>query len=162
MCPWTWSALVQAMACCLFGAKPLPEPMLAFDQLESWEQISVKFEFEFYHFHSRKCIWKCCLRMAAILSRGDELGHHHGSCVRVPPPAAPVIEKIFSLFSPAKPQISLWLTLAMEICVLGKQNVNKKCFACTRFVTIALIISGEAFPVVKNLFFNDILWDTLH
>ena len=26
---WTWSALVQLMACRLFGAKPLPEPMLA-------------------------------------------------------------------------------------------------------------------------------------
>ena len=58
---WTRSALVQVMACRLFCTKPLPEPMLAFCQLDSWEQISVKFESEFYHFHSRKCIWKCCL-----------------------------------------------------------------------------------------------------
>ena len=49
------------MACRLFSAKPLPEPMLAYCQLDSWEQISVKFQSEFYHFHSRKCIWKCCL-----------------------------------------------------------------------------------------------------
>ena len=48
---WTRSALVQVMACRLFGAKPLPEPMLAYCQLDSWEQISVKFESEFYHFH---------------------------------------------------------------------------------------------------------------
>ena len=27
----------------------------------SWTEISVKFEFEFYHFHSRECIWNCHL-----------------------------------------------------------------------------------------------------
>ena len=31
------------MACRLLGAKPLPEPMLANCQLDSWQQISVKF-----------------------------------------------------------------------------------------------------------------------
>ena len=25
------------------------------------EQTSVKLESKFYHFHSRKCVWKCCL-----------------------------------------------------------------------------------------------------
>ena len=49
---WTVWALVQVMACRLFGAKPLPEPMLAYCQLDPWEQFSVKFESEFYHFHS--------------------------------------------------------------------------------------------------------------
>ena len=34
-----------------------PEPMLAYCQLDSWEHISVKFELEFYHFHSRKGSW---------------------------------------------------------------------------------------------------------
>ena len=58
---WTVSSLVQIMACRLFGTKPLPEPMLTYCQLDSWEQISVKFESEFCHFHSRKFIWKCCL-----------------------------------------------------------------------------------------------------
>ena len=58
---WNGSALVQAMACRLFGAKPLPEPMLVYCHLDSWEQISVKLESEFYQFHSRKCICKCCL-----------------------------------------------------------------------------------------------------
>ena len=39
----TLSALVQLMACRLFGAKPLPEPMLTYCQLDSYEQTSVKF-----------------------------------------------------------------------------------------------------------------------
>ena len=39
------------MACCLFRTKPLPEPMLANSQLDSWEQNSVKFKLEFYNFH---------------------------------------------------------------------------------------------------------------
>ena len=71
---WTGSALVQVMACRLFGAKPLPEPMLAYCQLDSWEQISVKFESEFHHFHSRKCIWNCGLsKWQPFCPGGDEL-----------------------------------------------------------------------------------------
>ena len=58
---WTGSGLVQVMACRLFGAKPLPEPMLAYCQLDSYEHISVKFESESNHFHSRKWIWNCRL-----------------------------------------------------------------------------------------------------
>ena len=49
------------MAWCRTGVKPLPEPMLAHCQLDSWDQISVKFKSEFYHFHSRKCIGNCRL-----------------------------------------------------------------------------------------------------
>ena len=44
MCQWNGPALVQIMACRLFGAKPLPEPMLTYYQLDPKEQISVKFE----------------------------------------------------------------------------------------------------------------------
>ena len=54
----TRSSLVQIMACRLFGAKPLPEPMVVYCQLDSWEQVSVKFESKFYHLHLIKCIWK--------------------------------------------------------------------------------------------------------
>ena len=43
MCQWIRSTLVQVMPCCLSGAKPLPEPMLAYCQLGSSEQISVEF-----------------------------------------------------------------------------------------------------------------------
>ena len=41
---WNGSALVQVMACRLSGAKPLPEPMLPYCQLDPWEQTSVKVE----------------------------------------------------------------------------------------------------------------------
>ena len=40
---WTRPSLVQVMACRLFGVKPLPEPILAYCQLDCWQQISVKF-----------------------------------------------------------------------------------------------------------------------
>ena len=40
---WIVSALVQIMACCLFGAKPLSKPMLGYCQLDLKEQTSVKF-----------------------------------------------------------------------------------------------------------------------
>ena len=53
---------LMVMACRLFGTKPLPEPMVAYYQLGPWELISVKFGYEFHHFHSRKCIWKCRLQ----------------------------------------------------------------------------------------------------
>ena len=55
------SLLMTACYLSLFGAKPLPEPMLTYYQLDSWEQISVKFDLEFSLFHSRKCIWNYCL-----------------------------------------------------------------------------------------------------
>ena len=71
---WSEPSLVQVMACCLFDAKPLPERMIAYCQLDSWEQISVKFESEFYHFHSRRCIWKCCVpKWRPFCPGGDEL-----------------------------------------------------------------------------------------
>ena len=68
------SELIQVMACRLFGAKPVPEPMLAYCQLDSREQISVKFEVEFYHFYSRKCISNCHMpKWRSFCPRRDEL-----------------------------------------------------------------------------------------
>ena len=58
---WTRSTLVQVMACHLFSAKPLPEPMLTYSQLDPKEQTSVKFELKHTTFHSWKCNRKCCL-----------------------------------------------------------------------------------------------------
>ena len=69
---WTGTALVQVMACRLFGVKPLPEPMLVYCQLDSWEQTWVRCESKYKTFHSWKCIskwrpfvqeemfWYCC------------------------------------------------------------------------------------------------------
>ena len=79
---WNGSALVQVMACCLFGTKPLPEPMLTYCQLDCWEQISVKLESKFYHFHSRKCIWNCRLpKWRPFCPWGDELTHQIPRCL---------------------------------------------------------------------------------
>ena len=39
---WIWSALIRVMVSRLFGAKPLPEPVLTYNQLDPWEQTSVK------------------------------------------------------------------------------------------------------------------------
>ena len=70
---WTRSSLVQVMTSHLFNTKPLPEPMLVYCQMNSWEQVSEKFESEFYHFLSRKCIWKCRLpKWQPFCPRGDE------------------------------------------------------------------------------------------
>ena len=38
----TGSALIREMASRLFGANPLPEPVLTYNQLDPWEQTSVK------------------------------------------------------------------------------------------------------------------------
>ena len=70
MCRWTGSSLVHAMACRLFGAKPLPEPMLTYCQLDP----SMKFESKYKIFHSWKFIWKCCLpNWPPFCPGGDEL-----------------------------------------------------------------------------------------
>ena len=44
------SALVLIMACCLFGAKPLPELMLTYCKLDPLEQTSMKFESKYKTF----------------------------------------------------------------------------------------------------------------
>ena len=56
-----WAIIGSGNGLSLVRAKPLSEPMLVYCQLDPWEQVSVKFESEFYPFHSRKCIWKCRL-----------------------------------------------------------------------------------------------------
>ena len=68
---WIWSALVQILACRLFGAKPLSKPMLVYCQLDPREQSSVKFKSKYKNFHSRKCIWKCRLRDGGHFVQGD-------------------------------------------------------------------------------------------
>ena len=49
------------MACCLNGVKSLSEPMMEYCLLDPWAQTSVKSYSQFINFHSRKCVWKCCL-----------------------------------------------------------------------------------------------------
>ena len=66
---WTGSALVQLMACRLFGTKPLIEPMLIYSQFDPQEQTSVKFEPKYKKNHSWKYNWKCRQRNSGHLSR---------------------------------------------------------------------------------------------
>ena len=68
MHPVTRPSLVQIMACHLFDAKPLSEPMLAYHQLGPKEHISMKFNLKIKGFHSRICIWKYCLQNDVHLS----------------------------------------------------------------------------------------------
>ena len=63
---WDESSLLQIMAWCLTGAKPLPEPMLAYYHLDPWEQTSVKFQSKYNNFLSRKCNWNCRLLRGAM------------------------------------------------------------------------------------------------
>ena len=46
----------------MFGDKPLSEPVMVYCQLDPREHISMKLYLKFKSFHSRKCIWKCCLQ----------------------------------------------------------------------------------------------------
>ena len=55
---WIRSALVQIMACRLFGTKPLFKPVLGYYQFDPKEKTSVKFESKYNTFHSQKGIWK--------------------------------------------------------------------------------------------------------
>ena len=61
MCHQSRPSLVQIMACRLFGAKPLSEPMLDYCKLDTCEHISTKFLSKYNNFHRRKRIWKCRL-----------------------------------------------------------------------------------------------------
>ena len=67
---WIRSTLVQIMACCLFGAKPLFKPMLRYCQLDPYEQTSVKFLSKYKTFHLWNAPVNIVCKMAGILSRG--------------------------------------------------------------------------------------------
>ena len=98
---WTGSALVQIMACRPVGAKPLSEPMLPYYQLDTWEQISVKFKSEFDHFHSRKYIWKCSLP-------GRWVNYHYSVGV------------VIDLISPANQWFPLMIIMVSSIMLCDK------------------------------------------
>ena len=62
------------MACRLFGAKPLSEPMLLYCQLDPNKHISVKSYLKFKSFHPRKCTFENAVcEMAAIFLRPNVL-----------------------------------------------------------------------------------------
>ena len=59
------------MVCRLFGAKPLPEPIMTYCQLDPYEQTSVKIKWKYKTFHSWKCIWKCRQRNGDHFVQGE-------------------------------------------------------------------------------------------
>ena len=58
--------LVQKMACQLFSDRPSFESMMVYCWLDPWKQTSVKFEYKYNNFKTRKYIWKC--RLQKIIS----------------------------------------------------------------------------------------------
>ena len=55
------STLFQIMVCCLDGAKPLSETMLAYYKYDPKEHIQMKYQSNVKHFYLRICIWECRL-----------------------------------------------------------------------------------------------------
>ena len=66
---WPGSSLVQVMAWRLFDAKPLPEPMLPYCQLDFWEQITYNLHQNSIIFIQENVFENVVWKMAAILSR---------------------------------------------------------------------------------------------
>ena len=69
---WIREALVQIMACRLFGANPLSEPMLEYCYFDPQEQTSVKYSSKYKTFHSQKCILKWLLRNGGHFIQGEK------------------------------------------------------------------------------------------
>ena len=104
---WIRTALAQVMACHLYDVKPLPEPMLVYHRLDPLEQMSVKIELEFYHFHSRKCIWNCRLpKWGPFCPGGDKLTHLYPSVLSI---------SIGLLTGPWE----MWLQILKKMCIFS-------------------------------------------
>ena len=67
---WTGSALVQIMACPLFGTKPLSKPMLGYCQLDPMNKLQWKFSKNTQLFIHENAYENIVCEMAAILSQG--------------------------------------------------------------------------------------------
>ena len=63
---WTGLALVQIVACRLFGSKPLSKPMLGCCKLDPKEQTSVKIESKLWYFHSKMRFKMSSVKVAAV------------------------------------------------------------------------------------------------
>ena len=68
------SALVRVMACRMFGAKPLPELMLAYCRLDPWEHISVKNWIGILSFSFKKMLLKLSSAKVRPFCPGGEGG----------------------------------------------------------------------------------------
>ena len=68
---WSGPKLVQVMACRMFDAKPLPEPMLPYCRLDPWEQTSVEFESKYKNFSFTKMRPKYHLRNGGYVVKAE-------------------------------------------------------------------------------------------
>ena len=77
---WIGSALVQIMACRLFGAKPLSKPMMSYCQLDPREQTSMKFQSKYKTFIHEMHMKITSVKWRPSCPGGDELSslHQHG------------------------------------------------------------------------------------
>ena len=71
ICQWIGQALVQIMACRLFGAKPLSKPMLAYHQLGPLGTNLWNFDQNTKLFIHENASENIICEMAAILSGGE-------------------------------------------------------------------------------------------
>ena len=67
LCRWTGATLLQVMSCRLFGAKPLPDPMLIYWPFANKFRWKSKYE----TFHSWKSVWNCRLRNDGHFVHGE-------------------------------------------------------------------------------------------
>ena len=75
---WTWSTLFHVMVCRLFGAKPLPKPMLTNCEMDPYKLTLVKCISEYKFFIDENAFENIVCEMAAILYRG-----WGGGCVNI-------------------------------------------------------------------------------
>ena len=156
--------ICQVMACRLFDVKPLPETMLGYCQLDPWKQIAAKFESDFHYFiqentfenvvcqysgsetwigipsfHSRKCIWKCCLSIFRLFcSGGDEV-------------------------NPITLQQWIFRISVMHWWKGTKVHGRHKATMATRYNTLSLRHNGRHFTddIFKCIFLNENIWISL-
>ena len=124
MSQWSGSTLVQVMVCCLFSAKPLPEPMLSYCQLHPWERTSVKFESKYKTFHSRKCTRKRCLRNGKHFVQGEDELTHWGRATHICASKLPIIGSDNGL-SPGRRQAIIWTNAGILLIWSLGTNVSE-------------------------------------
>ena len=71
MSRWTGLALVQVMACRLFGAKPLPEPMLSYCHMDPLVTNLCEIRIKIQNLSFTKCTSKCRLRNGRHIVQGE-------------------------------------------------------------------------------------------
>ena len=111
------------MSCCLFSAKPLPEPMLVYCQLDSWEQISVKCNIVPH--------WLCACSKWSLLK--FKLYSYFGVCIKGTVNPDSLYTKISFVIIRVRPQLTWLYSMVENICI----DVNSQ----TRLVTTKLSIT---------------------